>query len=135
MPVATARKVIDLSQSKDPAKDLAAAVGDLSGHELFFNQILVATYIRPEKTAGGIYRPQNNVEEDIYQGKVGLVLKKGPSAFNNDEIDYQGQNVEPGEWIVFRVGDGWSCTINGVACRVVADTSIRMKIKNPEGVF
>ncbi len=136
MVVASARKTTQIALASDPKQALIDAVGDLSTIDIFHNQILVAIYVRSEKTAGGIIRPQGNVEEDEYQGKVGLVLKKGPSAFlDNDEDDFQGQNVEIGDWVVFRVGDGWQLTIRDTACRILTDRTIRMRIKNPGDIF
>ncbi len=136
MGVASARKTTQLSLATDPKQALMDAVGDLSGFDIFHNQILVAIYVRPEKTSGGIIRPEGNVGEDEYQGKVGLVVKKGPTAFlNTEEEDFQGQNVEVGDWVVFRVGDGWQLTIRDTACRILSDRTIRMRIKNPGDIF
>src|ERR1700688_2364602 len=107
MGVVTARKTAMLALADDPKKALFEAVGDLSNFDIFHNQILVATYVRPEKTSGGIIRPGQNVDEDEYQGKVGLVVKVGPSAFlNTDEQDFQGQSLLVGDWVVYRTGDG-----------------------------
>jgi len=136
MGVASARKTTQLSLATDPKQALMDAVGNLSGFDIFHNQILVAIYVRPEKTSGGIIRPEGNVGEDEYQGKVGLVVKKGPTAFlNTEEEDFQGQNVEVGDWVVFRVGDGWQLTIRDTACRILSDRTIRMRIKNPGDIF
>jgi len=136
MGVASARKTTQLSLAADPKQALMDAVGDLSGFDIFHNQILVAIYVRPEKTSGGIIRPEGNVGEDEYQGKVGLVVKVGPTAFlNTEEEDFQGQNVEVGDWVVFRVGDGWQLTIRDTACRILSDRTIRMRIKNPGDIF
>ncbi len=136
MGVASARNTAQLSLATDPRKALLDAIGDLSGFDIFHNQILVAIYVRPEKTSGGIIRPGGNVQEDEYQGKVGLVVKKGPTAFlNTEEEDFQGQNVEVGDWVVFRVGDGWQLTIRDTACRILSDRTIRMRIKNPGDIF
>lgn len=136
MAVVTAKKTTQISLASDPKQALLDAVGDLSTFDIFHNQILVAIYVRPEKTAGGIIRPQGNVEEDEYQGKVGLVVKKGPSAFlDNEDDDFQGQNVNEGDWVVFRVGDGWQLTIRDTACRILTDRTIRMRIKNPGDIF
>ena len=61
-----------------PVKEATAAlVGDLEGVEVFGNQVLVAIYQRPNKTASGIYLSDGVRAEDQYQGKVGLVLKLG----------------------------------------------------------
>lgn len=132
----SAQKLTEISQASNPKDALKSAVGDLSGIELYFNHILVAIYIRNEKTTGGIIRPTSNVQEDIYQGKVGLVLKKGPMAFRDDQdISFIGQNVNIDDWVVYRSSDGWQCQINGVNCRVVMDRNIRMRVKKPEELF
>lgn len=136
MSVASARKTTEISLAKDPKKALFDAVGDLSGHEVFHNQILVAIFVRPTVTAGGVWRPDMNVKEDEYQGKVGLVVKKGPTAFlSGDDEDFQGQDVSEGDWVVFRTGDGWQLTIRDTACRILTDRTIRMRIKNPMDIF
>ena len=136
MAVVFSRKIEQLSRATDPKKGIIEAAGDLSGIEIMFNHILVGTYIRPERTAGGIIRPTENLKEDEYQGKVGLILKKGPMAFLDDDSNqFHGQNIEVGDWIVYRIGDGWSIHINGSPCRVLADNSIRMKIQKPDLVF
>lgn len=135
MPVATARKTKKLSESKDFRVSLKEEIGDLSGIEVYFNNILVATYIRPVKI-GSIIRPDLNIDEDNYQGKVGLVLKKGPMAFKDDEsITFDGLNVHEGDYVVYRVGDGWDVTVNGVACRMLVDRNIRMRVQDPEVIF
>lgn len=136
MSVASARKTTELSYAKDPKAALFAAVGDLSGYDLFHNQILIAVYVRPNVTAGGILRPDTNIKEDEYQGKVGLVVKKGPTAFIGTEgEDFYGQDVDIGDWVVFRTGDGWQLTIKDTACRILTDRTIRMRIKNPGDIF
>lgn len=85
MSVASARKTSQLSTAKDPKQALFDAVGDVSGYDIFHNQVLVAIYVRPNITAGGIWRPDENVKEDEYQGKVGLVIKTGPAAFKDTD--------------------------------------------------
>jgi co-chaperonin GroES (HSP10) len=120
----------------DPRDELMKSVGDLSKVKLFNNQILCAVYKRPEKTASGIYLTDNTRKEDEYQGKVAVVLKKGPMAFQDDaQTAFNGQNVEIGDWVVFRVSDGWQVTVNGVLCRMLQDIQIRMTIDAPDVVF
>ncbi len=104
--------------------------------EVMFNRVLMAIYIRPEKTRGGIIRPGLNVEEDAYQGKAGLVLQIGPNAFEDDgEYNFHGQKAVVGEWYAFKVGDGWPISLGGFACRVVRDSALQVKVKDPSIVF
>lgn len=136
MLVAKASKVTFLSQAKDPKAAMWEAIGDLSGIKLLYNQLLIGTYIRPERTAGGLIRPDTNVDEDQFQGKVGLVLRKGPQAFQDDGGQvFEGQNVSEGDWVVYKIFDGWALTLNGVPCRMVQDVHIKMIIKDPNILF
>lgn len=122
----------------DPRKALAEKIGDISEVELFNNQVLVAVYIRPNKTASGIYLSDSTRDEDRFQGKVGLVLKMGPAAFvDPDNKWFVGANVKVGDWVVIRASDGWSLTINSKdgLCRMIDDIQIRAKIDHPDRVY
>lgn len=113
-------------------KTTADALKDI---DVLFNQVLIAIYIRPQKI-GSIWRPDSNVEEDVWQGKTGLVLKVGPNAFEDDgEYNFYGQTVSEGEWIAFKVGDAWALEVAGLSCRLIRDSSIRLKVKDPGVVF
>jgi co-chaperonin GroES (HSP10) len=136
MSLVAAKNTKTISEAKDPKQAIIELVGDLSHVEIFHNQILVATYVRPSMTKGGILRPDINVKEDEYQGKVGLVLKKGPAAFiSGDDGDFMGQNVEIGDWVVYRIGDGWPLTVRDTACRILTDRTIRMRIQDPSDIY
>ena len=125
-----------MKHETDPKAELLSAVGDLSQIEIMHNQILVAVYIRPEKTKSGIYLTSKTVDEDRYQGKAGLVLKKGPLAFVDDEVNkFKGQNVEIGDWVFYRVSDGFQVTINGRLCRLLEEVHVKGKIPAPDVVF
>lgn len=120
----------------DPREDIRNAIGDLSKVDIYFNWVLVAVYKRPEKTKSGIYLTDDSRKEDEYQGKAGLVLKKGLQAFIDDaNTSFQGQNVNVGDWVVIRPSDGWQVMINGVLCRMVQDVQIRLRIDSPDVVF
>jgi len=111
--------------------DLAPVV---RGIHLLRNRVLVASFIRPEKTSGGIIRPDAVREEDKWQGKAGLILAVGPDAFNFEEVkndadalwakysaDFPNTGAERaindakanhnipevGDWVFFRGSDTW----------------------------
>lgn len=120
----------------DPADDIRSKIGSLEGFELFGNQVLIGIYMRPEKTKTGVFLAQTSRSEDEHQGKAGLVLMKGPSAFVSDSnYDFNGQDVEVGEWVSIFVSDGRKIVINGQLCRIVEDHHIRLKIPAPDAVF
>lgn len=120
----------------DPKEKITAEVGDLSTVELFNNQILVGVYIRPQKTKSGIMLPGQTTDEDRFQSKVGLLLKKGPSAFEpNADGWFEGEEFNVGDWLVFRPADGWSITVHGVLCRILNDTQVKGRVKAPDQVW
>lgn len=120
---------------EDPKEALLRAVGDVSDVEIFHNQVLVAVYIAPEKTKGGIIRPQTNVEEDKYQGKVGLILKCGPNAFISDAKWQWTIQLGEGDWIFYRISDTVGVTINGQMCRILADVDVKGWVKHPDMIW
>ena len=120
----------------DPAKKIIEEIGDLSQIELFNNQLLMGVYIRPQKTKSGLYLTNQTTDEDRFQSKVGLLLKQGPRAFEpNDEGWFDGETFNLHDWLVFRPSDGWSITVNGVLCRILIDTQVKMRVLNPDCVY
>lgn len=127
---------VAMLHENDPRGVLMKEVGDVSNVEIFNMQVLVAVYIRPEKTKSGIILSDKTRDEDRYQSKVGLIVKKGPSAFVDDDGKwFSGLNINEGDWIVFRPSDGWNITVNGTLCRMLDDMSIRARISHPDQVW
>jgi co-chaperonin GroES (HSP10) len=134
--VVSHKTIAKFSRATDAKKEITDALGDLEAITVLQNMVLVATYIRPEKTKGGLFLPDSAKEEDVYQGKVGLVLKMGPSAFEDLEEDrFRGVRAFVGDWVVYRVGDSWDLTIRDVPCRLIRDSSIRLIVDDPETIF
>lgn len=129
-------KQLQMDHDGDPKQKLIDEVGDLSQIEIFNNQILAAVYIRPEKTKSGLYLSDKYRDEDKYQSKVGLILKMGPSAFNDETGEwFEGISFSNHDWVVFRPSDGWSVTVNGVLCRMLSDTQVKARIQSPDQVW
>lgn len=128
----------------DPREVILKQVGDLDDIEVFGNDILVAIYKRPEKTKSGLYLVDTTRGEDVHQGKVGLILKMGPTCFVDDSGD-KFRDIKEGDWVVFRPSDGWRVTLNtldgnvskdaSVDCRVVSDLSVRARVKHPDAIY
>ncbi len=112
-------KIIELSQAADPKKALIAAVGDISDVRICGANVFIGIYIRPEKTAGGIIRPHDNIKEDAYQGNVGLILKLG------DEFSDEDQERSLHHWVMFGYNDGLRLRYNGVDCKVLPIDRVR----------
>jgi hypothetical protein len=136
MSVVTPRRAIGIiSTAANPKQAIIKEVGDLTDLHIFRDDVLIGTYIRPEKTSGGIIRPDSNVEEDVWQGKVGLILKFGHDAFE-DTPDFKFTEIPLlYDWAVYFIGDAKALTINGYPCRLVRDVNIRMTVEDPQMVF
>jgi len=132
-----------MHHDEDPRSEILNKVGDLGNVEVFGSDVLVALYIRPQKTKSGIILADTTRDEDRWQGKAGLILKLGPTAYIDDEGS-KFRDLKEGDWVVFRPSDGWPVTLNSsaniaskdaVACRVVTDINIRMRISSPDAIY
>ena len=116
----------------DPKQVLFKALGKHKTTVLH-SQVLVATYVRPAKTKGGIFMPDKTIEEDRFQGNIGMVVGLGKGAFKDDNIaQFNGDKLEVGDWVMYVPADGVSLFINEVPCRLFSDTRILMKVEDPE---
>jgi hypothetical protein len=103
---------------------------------LHSNRVLVGVYQRPDTLASGVKLPDGVLAEDEHQGKAGLVLMKGWSAFVSDEhYTFYNDHVDIGEWVTLWVSDGRKIIINGQLCRLVRDQDINMVIPEPDCVY
>lgn len=128
---------VNVTPVLDPVKkEIFDAIGNMAKLERIFSaRVLVATYIQPQRSKGGIIFTDNERQEAVYQGAVGLVIAKGPRAFKDDASnEFHNQDVQIGEWVVFRPGDSKRVQLNGVNCRLVDDTQIDMVVTEPEWV-
>ena len=136
--------------TRDPAKPLWEAAGDLSDYDIFHNLVLVATYVPPPKILKGpdgedieFYSSDRTLEEERFQGKVGLVLLKGPLAFQDDGgTKFGGKEIRRGDWVIYRPSDGLEMFIRdrrksneGLSCRLIEDVFIRGRVKDPSLVY
>lgn len=121
--------------STDPKAAILKALGK-HDTKVFHSKVLVATYVRPAMTRGGVYMPDKVIEEDRYQGTVGLVVALGPGAFKDDNIaQFHGDGLTIGDWVMYVAADGISMNINEVPCRLFEDTRILMRVTDPEIYF
>ena len=126
-----------MSHEADPREELLAKVGDTSGVEVFGNDVLVALYMRPEKTKGGVILSSKHLDEDRYQSKIGLIVSVGPSAFQEDDEGkwFGGRKFEVGDWVLFRPSDGWNLTVKGIPCKVFSDTQVKATVNDVDEVW
>lgn len=125
-----------IAEAADTKQKTLELLGDLSSVQVMSGRVLVAVYIAPRMITSGslkLLRTDKAIQEDVWQSSVGLVLKKGSLAFVDDDANkFHGQDVEPGQWVVFRTGDAKRVQINGVDCRMVQDSLIDLVVESPE---
>ena len=125
-----------MDHSEDPKEKILQDLGDLSEVTLANNQVLVAIYIRPEKTKSGIILTEVYRDEDRYQSKAALVVKKGPIAFKDPNGKwFKDFDIDLHDWIFYRPSDGLAINFNGVSCRILEDTSIKGRIPTPDLIW
>lgn len=103
--------------SGEAKKEIEETIGDISDFEIWGDLVLVAVYCRPVQTRGGFHIGNEMPLEDVYQGKVGLILKIGPDAFTEVDKTFNGRKPAVGEWVYHNVnqtemqlslaGNGW----------------------------
>jgi co-chaperonin GroES (HSP10) len=125
-----------MHHEEDPKDALLNSLGDMTGIELFHNQVLLAVYIRPQKTKSGLILTDSTTAEDRFQSKIGLLVKSGPQAFQQDGTWFTNLTFSEGyDWLLFRPSDGWSVTINGILCRIFDDINIKGRVPHPDSAY
>ena len=126
-----------LVHDEPPRQAIWREVGPLDKIHPVNQYVLIALYIRPStRTLGGIEIPETAVDEDRYQGRVGLVLKVGPRAFVDDgPAKFYGFSCIPGDWVVYRPSDGMRMQIGKRDCRLIPDVAIKMVLDEPDEVY
>lgn len=141
--------VLILPEIKDPKDELWEKLGDLKDVEVFNNQVLVAVYLRSNtmKLAGKDFiLTDNTTSEDRYQSKVGMIIKMGPSAFQDPKgVWFNGAEFSEGDLVVYRSSDGLAMELvnpvsknikdSKVLCRLLEDTSVRMRVNGVSRVW
>jgi len=126
--------IMPMMHEVDPAEDLRNKIGDISGFNLIGPKVLCAIYLRPEKTKGGIIITNKTRDEDIYQGKIGLIVKTGVNV-GADREWFGDTKLEVGAWAGFRASDGYSLIVNGVNCRILEDVRVQCIASHPDLIW
>lgn len=144
-------RAIAATANHDPRDALLRAAGPLTDYEIFHNLVLVATFIRPPllmKDVKGkpveFHFTDKTLAEDRFQGKIGLVLKVGPTAFVDGGGKWYGDiTVEVGDWVMYRPSDGIELFIkdhsgndnDGLPCRLFTDDAILGRVTSPTLIY
>ena len=143
-----------LSGPDEQKQRILEDLGDLTQYEILDDQVLVAVYAESNVVSSGkradgsswqLITTDNKTAESRYQGKAGLLVKKGPTAFkwhNNGQL-YEGVEPKIGDWVVFTPSDGREIYLRdgvalkkeGVTCRRFHWSAIFMRVPDPRVVF
>lgn len=135
------RAIAERDQKVGPVESFKKSVMDklgkvLDGIIVTNDNVLIATYIQPAKTAGGILLPDAAIDEDRYQGIAGMVLKLGESAFKYDgQFPYEGTIPQVGSFVMYHRSETREVGIMGLSCRLVPSSLIRMINVKPEDFY
>ncbi len=136
------REIAARATKDDPGRPLWEALGDLSEMEMGPSYLLVATYIAPDRI-GSILLADRRLDEDRFQGKIGLIVKAGSLAFTNSgRTDFGGFAPQVGDWVMYRPSDGLECFVRdrrkineGTSCRLLSDALIMAKVPAPDLIY
>jgi co-chaperonin GroES (HSP10) len=126
---------VRILHKKDPAQEIWDDIGwVINGLTVTGADVLLAMYERvgqgEAKTERGIIIPDfkgGAATEDKYQGKVGLVVKMGPVAFQEDETHkWSGVHPQVGDWVLINVNEAFSFDVP-----VYRNSS--MRVGSPDG--
>lgn len=133
---------VTVEHTTDAKQELLAKIGEIPEGAVQFARILVAIYQPPlvQKTSGGIILTDQMQEEDVeefyWQGKVGLIVAKGPQAYEDDDnVKFHGTANNVGDWVWFQPSNGMACEVNEVFCRVLRERDIIGTIPHPDYVW
>src|SRR5262245_14631048 len=124
--VIASQKILEIARAEDPKQWFIDNI-DTSKFRTFGENLTVATFIFPEKTKGGIYRPKSNIEEDALQGNVGLVVAVGEDLQGGSELLHQ--------WVRFSYNAGMKWRFREVDLRDIPIGQIRGTVENPDEVL
>ena len=116
----------------DVRESLFKALGKLD-HLVFHAQVLVATNPGEKYHSGTkILRTDKDLQENQFQGSVGMVIALGKGAFvDAPGAKFYGDSLKIGDWVLYRPADGLQLMIRQVPCRLLEDACIKMKVSDP----
>lgn len=156
---------LQLLHDVDPKQEIVRDSAELLGSfHIRPYDVLLVMYQRElisgdKRLRSGIFLPDNGqgtMREDSYQGKVGLVMKVGASAFTDepDTVDeetgkvivgkhtWKGFLPKVGDWVVVNVGDTFGFELpklpwlpSGRKVRIVDENLVRAIVPEPDVVW
>lgn len=97
-------------------------------------RILVTPQQVEEKTANGLYIPEERQAEETAASIVFCVLDVGPTAYQDKKKFPDGPWCKKGDWVIMPAYTGSKIFVHGMEFRIVNDDSIQAVVDDPRGV-
>ena len=98
-------------------------------------RLLILPYRGKGKTEGGIYLPDQIVQDQNVSTQVGYVLKVGSLAYKDKINIPDGAWCQEKDWVLFARYSGSRLKIDGGEVRLLNDDEILATINNPEDIL
>jgi len=98
-------------------------------------RMLILPYRGKETTEGGIYIPNQVLNDTQIQTVVGYVVKQGPLCYKDADKFPDGPWCTEKQWVIFARYAGSRFRIDGGECRILNDDEILAIIDDPEDIL
>ena len=98
-------------------------------------RMLILPYRGKAQTDGGIYIPDQVLDDGQIQTVVGYVLKQGPLAYKDTEKFPEGPWCQVNNWVIFARYAGSRFRIDGGEVRILNDDEILATISDPDDII
>lgn len=96
-------------------------------------KLLVATLNVSQKTAGGVYLPDNLKDAEQTASIIGYVVDAGPDAYRDEAKFPNGAYCQPGDFVIFRSYSGTRFKIMDEEFRLINDDTVEAVVEDPSG--
>ncbi|HUT87313.1 MAG TPA: co-chaperone GroES [Candidatus Heimdallarchaeota archaeon] len=107
----------------------AKQLPDPSGYML-----LVGLPTIDEKTAGGVYRPDQLRDQEQVASIVGFVMKMGPDAYSDKKRFPSDPWCKKGDFVLFKSYTGIRFEMHGQEFRLISDDSVFGVVEDPRAL-
>ena len=100
------------------------------------HRLLIALPEVSEKTQGGVYKTDKEVDVESVSSVTGMVLALGDGCYKNPRIFGEGATpwCKKGDWVIFRAFEGSRLRVFGKEFRFINDDSVMAIVDDPRGI-
>ena len=98
-------------------------------------RMLILPYRGKAKTQGGVYLPDQVIDDGQLTTVVGYVMKQGPLCYKDADKFPDGPWCKQGDWVIFARYAGSRFKIEGGEVRILNDDEILAVISDPDDIL